>query len=244
MPPGPVTSISALVAPAARSGRTICAPRSSPGSSRRWSKRSASTTSRRWDEGLPDWEVAPGHMNLRVTCGSVAWRMAYDMVEYGKMRYNLLGNGGHWFPGLNAAAAKHLSFEKALEKSPFADQIPGWLVETHEMLGAQPVTRLSRAVEGWVRAEMSIGGWKAQHRFSSRLGSSGDECSADPPSTPRKHLLVLGRCATPSASARVTQSLATRIPCGACTRPLVRLTIALKALLHWIASGVCDRRTA
>jgi predicted aldo/keto reductase-like oxidoreductase len=71
--------------------------------------------------------------------------LAYDMLDYGKMRYNLLGNGGHWFPGLNAAHVEELSLAAALAASPWKEQIPLWLRETHAMLHDAPKVRLSQS---------------------------------------------------------------------------------------------------
>lgn len=103
---------------------------------------------RRLDEGLPDWQRAPGYMNLKIMLWLRSLAIAYDMVEYGKMRYNLLGSGGHWFPGLNAAgldAVSNEAFDKAVRDSPFAKDIRGWLEETHALLGGEAVQRLSQS---------------------------------------------------------------------------------------------------
>ncbi|MEO0530197.1 MAG: aldo/keto reductase [Planctomycetota bacterium] len=99
-------------------------------------------------EGLPAWDDGDnaGYMNTQVMLWLRNLAKAYDLIEYGKMRYNLLGNGGHWFPGLNAGVLDTLSdeqLEKAYKKSPFADQIVGWLRETHDLLGDAEVKRLS-----------------------------------------------------------------------------------------------------
>lgn len=96
-------------------------------------------------EGLPSWEDTPGHINLKIVLRLRQLVLGLDMLEYGRMRYNLLGNGGHWFPGLNAQFAGELDFEKALGDSPFGKQIPGWLVEAHELMGAEAVERLSQS---------------------------------------------------------------------------------------------------
>jgi predicted aldo/keto reductase-like oxidoreductase len=71
--------------------------------------------------------------------------VAFDMREYAKMRYNLLGNGGHWFPGLNAARLDDLALTAAIKDSPFSRQIPTWLRETHEMLYEAPLKRESES---------------------------------------------------------------------------------------------------
>ena len=97
----------------------------------------------RWLEGLPEWESSPGHVNMQIILWLRSLAVAYDMTGYAKMRYNLIGNGGHWFAGLNAAHVDSLDFAKALAKSPFAEEIPGWLREAHEMLFEKPKRRLS-----------------------------------------------------------------------------------------------------
>ena len=94
-------------------------------------------------DGLPLWHNSPGYMNIPIMLWLRRITLAFDIHEYGKMRYNLLGRGGHWFGGLNAAEFDEEELKKAVKSSPFADQIPGWLRETHQMLHAAPEKRLS-----------------------------------------------------------------------------------------------------
>lgn len=98
-----------------------------------------------WEVGLPHHEETPGGLNI----GAILWLrnlvLAYDMVEYGKMRYGLLGNGGHWFPGKKADKLDELDLKACLAKSPHADKIPAFLAETHQLLGGEERRRLSQS---------------------------------------------------------------------------------------------------
>ncbi|MGK7933575.1 MAG: aldo/keto reductase [Microcystaceae cyanobacterium] len=98
-----------------------------------------------WDNGLPDHQDTPGNINIKTILWLRNLVLAYDMIEYGKMRYNLLGNGGHWFPGQNAEKVSKLDLSQALIHSPHRDKIPDFLVDAHNLLGGESVQRLSES---------------------------------------------------------------------------------------------------
>lgn len=100
---------------------------------------------RTWQIGLPQPEQTPGRINIPVILWLRNLALAYDMVDYGKMRYNLLGSGGHWFPGKKADQVQHVDLRPCLANSPHASQIPQYLQEADQLLGGDAVKRLSQS---------------------------------------------------------------------------------------------------
>jgi predicted aldo/keto reductase-like oxidoreductase len=98
-----------------------------------------------WQVGLPAPEHTPGKINIPIILWLWNLVKAYDMVEYAKMRYNLLGNGGHWFPGAKADGVEKLDLRQCLARSPHADKIPTILAESHRLLSDAAVKRLSQS---------------------------------------------------------------------------------------------------
>ena len=102
---------------------------------------------RRWREGLPHWHEVPGRMNVREILRLWNLTRAFDLSEYGKMRYNLLGNADHWFPGFKAdklAEFSRAELRAALSASPFPDRVIAALQEADELLAGEAVRRLQQ----------------------------------------------------------------------------------------------------
>jgi uncharacterized protein len=96
-----------------------------------------------WRVGLPKPEDTPGNINIPIILWLRNLAIAYDMIDYAKMRYNLLGNGGHWFPGAKADRVSEFDLKACLTNSPHADKIPALLTEAHRLLAGKEVKRLS-----------------------------------------------------------------------------------------------------
>ena len=98
-----------------------------------------------WPEGLPHYVDVPDEVNLMEILRLWTYAKGLDMTDWAKMRYNLLGQGDHWFPGETVEKLDMNRITTVIEDSPFTDQIPDILEEAHSLLFDQEQKRLSQS---------------------------------------------------------------------------------------------------
>ncbi|MDZ4743646.1 MAG: aldo/keto reductase [Verrucomicrobiota bacterium] len=100
----------------------------------------------KWDQGIPEYFDIPSQINIKEILRLWTYTKSLNLIDWGKMRYNLLGGaGGHWFPGEMAKEIDNEKIIQACQASPFSEKIPTILREAHELLFDKPVKRLSQS---------------------------------------------------------------------------------------------------
>jgi len=98
-----------------------------------------------WHKDLPHYVDVPGEVNIMEILRLWTYAKSLDLVEWGKMRYNLLGQGDHWFPGEHVSKLDVKKVTPYIKGSPFADLIPDILDEAHILMHDQEQKRLSES---------------------------------------------------------------------------------------------------
>ncbi len=90
--------------------------------------------SQRWQQGLRNWEDLPGQINVRRILWLRGLVLAYDMLPFAQERYAAMSPDDHWVPGARAGDVNDSQMVAALPDSPYRQQIPALLRQTHQML--------------------------------------------------------------------------------------------------------------
>jgi predicted aldo/keto reductase-like oxidoreductase len=98
-----------------------------------------------WYKGLPTIEETPGNINIPAILWLRNLVVAYDMVDFAKARYNLLGNGGHWFPGQSLGALSADDLRPALQNCPHPEETLRRLLAARHLFAGEKKQRLSSA---------------------------------------------------------------------------------------------------
>ena len=84
----------------------------------------------------------PGQLNVAAMLWLRNLRLGWGMEEFAIARFNLLGNGGHWWSGSKAEVLDEVDEQElrlAVANSPYAREIPDMLREAVDLLAAEPV---------------------------------------------------------------------------------------------------------
>ena len=98
-----------------------------------------------WEHGLPHWSQCPKEANFREILRLHNLAVGYDLVDYAKMRYNLLGQGGHWFPGQPLGSLTSEQIRPFLARCPDPELTLTRLLAARDLLAGEQVQRLSRS---------------------------------------------------------------------------------------------------
>lgn len=83
-----------------------------------------------WHTGIPHHTAIPNGINIQEILRLWTFEQGLDLLDWAKMRYNLIGNAGHWFPGEPIDNSMKMD-TSVLGKHPLADQIPDLLFNAH-----------------------------------------------------------------------------------------------------------------
>ena len=101
-----------------------------------------------WDKNLPNWQNTPGGINIPVLLWLANLIDSFDLEEFAKSRYQLLGNGSHWFPGNNANLLDvdvcESQLLKVLERHIKPKKVIKKLRVLKEKFGEKSLSRLSK----------------------------------------------------------------------------------------------------
>jgi hypothetical protein len=92
-----------------------------------------------------NYEKIPNQVNIFVITRLWSLAKAFDLVGYGKMRYNLIGNGGHWFPGVQYEEAFKKDIEATLKNLKYKTEILDILDECVDLFKGEEQKRLSES---------------------------------------------------------------------------------------------------
>ena len=101
-----------------------------------------------WHSNLPNWQNTPGGINIPVLLWLSNLIESFDLKEFARSRYQLLGNGSHWFPGNNANLIDVEVFESQLLKVLVRHVKPKKVIRKLRILkenfGEKSLSRLSK----------------------------------------------------------------------------------------------------
>lgn len=98
-----------------------------------------------WDRGWPSADETPNEVPVYHLLRMYNLAKALDMTAFGKMRYNLVGNADHWFPGVKFDQTDRKKLESRISGHPMAERVMEALQEGHDLLKGEEKKRLSES---------------------------------------------------------------------------------------------------